>query len=139
MSERISGKVSERMSTQVLQLNQSKGRVGIQAKKPVAQGADCASAPAGNPRVRYIEVPFEAQTIVKRRVGRQATADVNEAVDNLAKNNLGMAILNYKTERDLRTMQQAAKRRADRLGILIITRSDMVNGELHIFNRAIVG
>jgi hypothetical protein len=128
------------MSTQVLQLNQSKGRVGIEAKKPVAQGADCASAPAGNPRIRFIEAPHDADLFTSsERVGNQLTWDVNEAVDTLARKNLGQAILKYSNDRQLRSMQQAAKRRAYKIGIVIITRSHTRERELHIFNRAIVG
>jgi hypothetical protein len=129
------------MSTQVLQLNQAKGGSLAQAKKsePVAQGADCASAPAGTD-VTYIARPqADRLTAFSPWNTGRTTRSVYVALQNLKDRGLGEAIVPFMDKDDLHSAQMAGYRRAKKLEMLILTRVDYGQKKLHIFNRAVVG
>jgi hypothetical protein len=121
------------MSTQVLQLNQSKGRVGIQAKKPVAQGADCASAPAG---IRFVAKvnPLEVINTAHEKLG--STMSARYAVVEMVKRGAEKVIVPCESDTRRRILSTAVGRTAKMLGIDIVTRAR--RGELHIYNASLV-
>jgi hypothetical protein len=130
------------MSTQVLQLNQSKGRVTEKANRATHtpdQGADCASAPAGTD-VTYIARPqADRLTAFSPWNTGRTTRSVYVALQNLKDRGLGEAIVPFMDKDDLHSAQMAGYRRAKKLDMLILTRVDYGQKKLHIFNRAIVG
>jgi hypothetical protein len=105
------------MSTQVLQLNHAKGGSLVQAKsEPVAQGADCASAPAGIELRPMSEFPL---TIAEGSYQRSRLA-ILEIMDH---RELAVRIP-YKGTRMAGQLQKTAHQAANREGFAVETRRD---------------